>query len=88
MGHGPRRTQNERTDVLVGFALLHQLCEAALHDAGGPFVHQTLAVVVSPDDGLDALTHAADQSLQSCGSHRAGGGDTPPNGRFINTFHV
>lgn len=45
----------ERTDVFIWFVLLDQLREAALHDAGRPLVHLTLAVVVAPDDALDTL---------------------------------
>lgn len=45
----------KRTDVFIGLALFDQLRETALHDAGGPFVHLTLAVVVGAHDGLDAL---------------------------------
>lgn len=46
------------TDVFVGFLLLDQLREATLHNAGCPLVDQSLAVVVIPNNTLDALTHA------------------------------
>lgn len=48
--HSPKRT-----DVFIRLALFDQQCEAALHDAGGPFVHLTLAVVVGAHNGLDTL---------------------------------
>lgn len=54
---------SSRTDVLVSFALSDELCEAALHDAGRPFVHMTLVVVVTPYDALNTLKHT-----QRCGS--------------------
>lgn len=44
------------TDVFVGFLLLDQLRQAALHNAGRPLVDQSLAVVVTPDNALDALS--------------------------------
>lgn len=48
-------TALKATNVFVGFLLLDQLREAALHDAGRPLVDQSLAVVVTPDNALDAL---------------------------------
>lgn len=52
------------TDVFVGFLLLDQLREAALHDAGRPLVDQSLAVVVTPDNALDALRHSRKHKKQ------------------------
>lgn len=58
------------TDVFVGFLLLDQLCEAALHNAGRPLVDKSLAVVVTPDNALDALSDTSNsRHTQSCGSH-------------------
>lgn len=70
-------TALKATDVFVGFLLLDQLREAALHDAGRPLVDQSLAVVVTPDNALDALRHSRKHKKQphththteSCGSH-------------------
>lgn len=44
-----------RHDVFIGLPQFDQLSEAALHDAGRPFVHVRLAVVVSAQHALDAL---------------------------------
>lgn len=60
------------TDVFVGFLLLDQLREAPLHNAGCPLVDQSLAVVVTPDNALDALRQtdtSNNKHTQSCGSH-------------------
>lgn len=51
----PQSSSCHPTDVFVGFALFDELHEAALHDAGRPFVHLALAVVGAADDVLDTL---------------------------------
>lgn len=51
----PRTVSRLPTDVFEGFALFDELSEAALHDAGRPFVHLVLAVVGATNDVLDAL---------------------------------
>lgn len=50
-----KKQTHTHTDVLVRFPLFDQLCEAALHDAGRPFVHLSLVVVVIAYDALDTL---------------------------------
>ncbi len=66
---------HKHTDVLVWFSQLDQLCEAALHNAGGPLVHLTLTVVVTTYNILNTLAHThtqaqiTSQCLQSHGSH-------------------
>lgn len=62
-------TALKATDVFVGFLLLDQLREAALHDAGRPLVDQSLAVVVTPDNALDALRHSRKHKKQHTQSH-------------------
>lgn len=51
----PPQSSRHPTDVFVGFALFDELLEAALHDAGRPFVHLALAVVGAADNVLDTL---------------------------------
>lgn len=58
------------TDVFVGFLLLDQLREAAFHNASRPLVDQSLAVVITPNNALDALSDTSSKRhTQSCGSH-------------------
>lgn len=51
----PQSSSRPPTNVFVGFALFDELRQAALHDAGRPFVHLALAVVGAADNVLDTL---------------------------------
>lgn len=78
----------EHTNVFIRFVLLDQLREAALHDAGRPLVHLTLAVVVAPDNALDTLrqTHTK-KELSVCSHVEVTGCCFSPRGTKITSRH-
>lgn len=59
------------TDVLVWFPLFDHLCEAALHNTGGPFVHLTLVVVVTTYNAFDTLREKQAETQTALSDNRS-----------------